>query len=77
MVKSVPIELNKDHQNILNVCSTNACCTKSLLKRKLNWPNYRIEEVLKLMLQEGMVWTDDQAGDEIVYWFPSLWNNKE
>jgi len=48
------------------------------LKKKLGWTEYRIKDVLELMLQEGMMWTDEQfdsSPPETVYWIPSLWNN--
>ncbi|ETO29770.1 vacuolar-sorting protein [Reticulomyxa filosa] len=76
MVKSVPVELNRDHSAILGVCSNTACTTVPDIKKNLGWPEHRIKEVLELMLQEGMVWTDDQndQGKETLYWIPSLWN---
>ena len=78
MVKSVPIELNRDHSAILNICNNTACTTMTQLRRKLNWPIYRIEETLDLMLQEGVCWTDEQTpNNEIVYWFPSLWKQNK
>jgi len=79
MVKSVPVELNRDHSAILNICSSTAYTTLSEIKKKLGWPEHRIKEVLELMLQEGMMWTDEQYDgretSETMYWIPSLWNS--
>jgi ESCRT-II complex subunit VPS22 len=40
----------------------------------LNWANARLKSVLDLLLEEGMVWVDNQ-GDTPEYWFPSLFEN--
>ena len=76
MIKSVPIELNRDHCAILNICNDTACTTIIQLKKALNWPIYRIEETLDLMLQQGLAWIDEQAND-LMYWFPSLYMYKK
>jgi len=78
IVKSVPVELNRDNIAILNLCEkNNGCTTTKEIKQQLTWPEYRIDEVLNLMVQEGMVWIDEQSPDgQLVYWIPSLWNNK-
>ena len=73
MVKSVPMEFNRDHSAILSHCQSTACATITQLQRKTKWPLHRIERTLNLMLNEGVAWTDEQGADETVYWFPSLW----
>eukprot|EP01083_Nonionella_stella_P274602 932182_1 len=73
MVKSVPMEFNRDHTTILAHCQSSACCSITQLERKTKWPKQRIEQTLKMMLNEGVAWIDKQGGQETIYWFPSLW----
>eukprot|EP01083_Nonionella_stella_P034256 93802_1 len=73
MVKSVPMEFNRDHTSVLSHCQATACATITQLSRKTKWPEQRIEQTLSMMLNEGVAWIDKQGGDETIYWFPSLW----
>jgi len=75
MVLSVPCELNRDHTAILEQAQATAFVTISGVCRGLSWPRHRVDAVLVLMLQEGMVWIDTQTPDrEPQYWFPSLFS---
>ena len=76
MVKSVPMEFNRDHSQILSHCQATACGTITQLMRKTKWPKTRVEQTLNMMLNEGIAWVDHQGGDETIYWFPSLWEKK-
>eukprot|EP00484_Ammonia_sp_Unknown_P023652 CAMPEP_0197027536 /NCGR_PEP_ID=MMETSP1384-20130603/7434_1 /TAXON_ID=29189 /ORGANISM="Ammonia sp." /LENGTH=242 /DNA_ID=CAMNT_0042456397 /DNA_START=40 /DNA_END=768 /DNA_ORIENTATION=- len=76
MVKSVPMEFNRDHTTVLSHCQQNACATITQLERKTNWTRQRVEQTLNMMLNEGVAWIDKQGGDEVVYWFPSLWQKQ-
>merc|ERR1712233_280273 len=46
MVKSVPMEFNRDHSAILSHCQSSACATITQLQRKTKWPLHRIERTL-------------------------------
>ncbi|GAM23169.1 hypothetical protein SAMD00019534_063440 [Acytostelium subglobosum LB1] len=76
IVQSVPVELNKDHTEVLiKAQSHNGSITAAQLA-KLGWNEQRINNVLDVLLTEGMAWIDDQADTkERLYWFPSLWSN--
>ena len=34
-------------------------------------------DVAQVAYDEGIAWVDNQSGDEVVYWFPSLWEKKD
>lgn len=40
-----------------------------------SWGDQRIDRALKQLVQSGMVWIDDQADPERLYWFPSLFGD--
>ena len=51
--------------------------SESQLKRAPhNWGDQRIDRALKQLVQSGMVWVDDQADAERLYWFPSLFGEE-
>jgi len=73
MVQSVPCELNVDHTTALLLAQESGYVHDSKLKAELGWSKDRIDAVLNLLLQEGMVWVDEQGTEgEYLYWFPSL-----
>lgn len=73
MVVSVPCELNRDHTIVLEAAQASlGYVTAVLIRERLGWDSQRLEAVLDLMRQEGMVWVDLQNGGEPAYWFPSL-----
>ncbi|KAM9992001.1 hypothetical protein ACTFIZ_012658 [Dictyostelium cf. discoideum] len=75
LVQSVPCELNKDHTDIIILAQdNNASITQSLVISKLKWSGERINNVINFLLQESMIWVDEQS-IETIYWFPSLWSN--
>ena len=75
IVQSVPCELNNDHTTAMVCAQEKGFVTASVLRTELSWDDTRIERVMNLLLQQGMVWADDQAENgERAYWFPSLVN---
>eukprot|EP00002_Diphylleia_rotans_P033490 TRINITY_DN7125_c0_g1_i2.p1 TRINITY_DN7125_c0_g1~~TRINITY_DN7125_c0_g1_i2.p1 ORF type:complete len:114 (-),score=16.82 TRINITY_DN7125_c0_g1_i2:251-592(-) len=70
-VQSVPCEFNTDHMEVLRIAEDTGYYTLSQLKTQLGWDDARIQTTMKLLLQEGMVWIDDQGGSEPLYWVPS------
>eukprot|EP00823_Brevimastigomonas_motovehiculus_P003503 TRINITY_DN2143_c0_g1_i1.p1 TRINITY_DN2143_c0_g1~~TRINITY_DN2143_c0_g1_i1.p1 ORF type:complete len:245 (-),score=60.98 TRINITY_DN2143_c0_g1_i1:415-1149(-) len=75
MVASVPCELNKDHMVLLELAQTNeGLVSVSLIQKKYNWDQHRIDTVVNLLLQEGMLWIDNQ-GKDTQYGFPSIFSS--
>jgi hypothetical protein len=47
--------------------------TATRIEAELKWRRDRINNVLELLVREGMAWIDDQhESGERAYWFPSL-----
>ena len=75
IVQSVPCELNNDHTTAMVFAQEKGFITAAVLRQELNWDDRRIEGVMNLLLQQGMVWADDQTENgERAFWFPSLIN---
>ncbi|XP_034943134.1 vacuolar-sorting protein SNF8 [Chelonus insularis] len=74
LVQSIPGELSMDHTAVLQQTSLtgNAFASISLLHRELKWERDRAQKALDHMVKMGLAWLDDQAEDELLYWFPSL-----
>eukprot|EP01095_Lingulamoeba_sp_RSL-Kostka_P006191 TRINITY_DN1924_c0_g1_i1.p1 TRINITY_DN1924_c0_g1~~TRINITY_DN1924_c0_g1_i1.p1 ORF type:complete len:133 (-),score=28.36 TRINITY_DN1924_c0_g1_i1:72-470(-) len=69
MVQSVPHELSTDHLTVLTLVQNEDHITKSLIKQKLNWEDNRIDAIINIMLQSGIIWIDSVEGQEDQYWF--------
>ena len=75
IVQSVPCELNNDHTLAMVHAQEKGFVTATVLRTQLGWDTTRTERVMSLLLQQGMVWADDQTETgERAYWFPSLIN---
>jgi len=75
IVQSVPCELNNDHTTAMVFAQEKGFITASVLRQELSWDDTRIDGVMNLLLQQGMVWADDQTENgERAFWFPSLIN---
>jgi len=73
IVQSVPCELNTDHTTAMVHAQEKGFITASVLRQELGWDDTRIDGVMNLLLQQGMVWADDQTDNgERAFWFPSL-----
>ncbi|CCH59319.1 hypothetical protein TBLA_0B04850 [Henningerozyma blattae CBS 6284] len=70
-LRSVPNELTSDQTKILEICSILGYSSISLLKANLDWKTIRSRSVLKEMVSNGLLWVDEQAGNETLYWDPS------
>mmetsp|Transcript_7951 Transcript_7951/g.13793 ORF Transcript_7951/g.13793 Transcript_7951/m.13793 type:complete len:247 (-) Transcript_7951:236-976(-) len=71
LIQFVPLELDNDHAQILDLASKTGWVTKSQIAAKLGWGDMRIEKVLQPFLRQSMTWVDDQEGER-QFWFPSL-----
>lgn len=75
IVQSVPCELNNDHTTAMLYAQEKGFVTATVLNTELGWDRTRTDGVMNLLLQQGMVWADDQSETgERAYWFPSLVN---
>lgn len=70
-LRSVPNEITGDQTKILEVCSIMGYASISLLRANFQWDAVRGRSVLEDMAANGMLWIDNQAGNEILYWDPS------
>lgn len=63
-----------DHTAVLQQASSsgNAHVSKSILMKELRWEGTRAQKALDHMVKEGLAWLDNQAEEEPLYWFPSL-----
>ncbi|KAF2912055.1 hypothetical protein DAI22_11g227266 [Oryza sativa Japonica Group] len=71
LVRSVPTELNKDHNGILELAQAEGFVTVEQVKRKFSWSTGRAIDVLETLLKEGLAMIDDGHRDgKRRYWFP-------
>ncbi|OWR45957.1 vacuolar-sorting protein SNF8 [Danaus plexippus] len=76
LVQSIPGELNLDQTLVLQKASGlgKAWISKSVLINDLGWNETRAQNALNHMVKEGLAWVDSQDDNEILYWFPSMFN---
>ncbi|KAI5058956.1 hypothetical protein GOP47_0025275 [Adiantum capillus-veneris] len=73
MVRSVPTELNKDHNLILELAQVRGFVTVEEVERALSWPHGRAIDSLEVLLKEGLAMVDDGDADgKRRYWFPCI-----
>ncbi|KAM0943525.1 putative winged helix-like DNA-binding domain superfamily, Snf8/Vps36 family [Dioscorea sansibarensis] len=73
LVRSVPTELNKDHNAILEMAQTHGYVTVEEVERKHSWSSGRAIDVLMSLLEEGLAMIDDGHRDgKRRYWFPCV-----
>ncbi|KAL3639952.1 hypothetical protein CASFOL_014920 [Castilleja foliolosa] len=71
LVRSVPTELNKDHNEILELAQGQGFVTVDEVERRLSWSSGRATDALETLLEEGLAMIDDGAKDgRRRYWFP-------
>ena len=58
MVLSLPLELNKDHEDIIGEAQDSGFVTQQSMMRVAGWPKMRFDIALKPLLQDGIVWLD-------------------
>ncbi|XP_028416209.1 vacuolar-sorting protein SNF8-like [Dendronephthya gigantea] len=75
IVQSVPGELNMDHTTVLQLAQATSYISLSAVKSQLGWEEKRAVHVVDHMIQEGMIWIDDQDPNERLYWFPGLFKD--
>ncbi|PHT36432.1 Vacuolar protein sorting-associated protein 22 -like protein 1 [Capsicum baccatum] len=73
LVRSVPTELNKDHNEILELAQAQGFVTVDEVQKRLNWSSGRTTDALETLLEEGFAMIDDGRRDgKRRYWFPCV-----
>ncbi|XP_052208453.1 vacuolar protein sorting-associated protein 22 homolog 1 [Diospyros lotus] len=73
LVRSVPTELNKDHNEILELAQGQGFVTVEEVERRLSWSSGRATDALETLLDEGLAMIDDGHRDgKRRYWFPCV-----
>ncbi|XP_057975854.1 vacuolar protein sorting-associated protein 22 homolog 1 isoform X3 [Malania oleifera] len=73
LVRSVPTELNKDHNEILELAQAHGFVTVEEVERQLSWSSGRAIDALETLLEEGLAMIDDGHRDgKRRYWFPCV-----
>ncbi|KAF3955399.1 hypothetical protein ACB098_06G040600 [Castanea mollissima] len=76
LVRSVPTELNKDHNEILELAQAQGFVTVEEVERRLSWTSGRAIDALDTLLDEGLAMLDDGHRDgKHRYWFPCISSN--
>lgn len=65
MLLSVPVELSTDHFELLAIAQEEGYVSQELLAARSTWPAARFDQVINLLLREGIVWVDDYKGDSL------------
>ncbi|CAN6460193.1 unnamed protein product [Victoria cruziana] len=73
LVRSVPTELNKDHNELLEIAQSQGYVTVEEVEKNLGWPHGRVIDALETLLKEGLAMVDDGHRDrKRRYWFPCV-----
>ncbi|OMP04448.1 Biopterin transport-related protein BT1 [Corchorus olitorius] len=73
LVRSVPTELKKDHNEILELAQAQGYVTVDEVERRLSWTHGRAIDALDTLLEEGLAMIDDGHRDgKRRYWFPCV-----
>ncbi|XP_031376493.1 vacuolar protein sorting-associated protein 22 homolog 1 [Punica granatum] len=73
LVRSVPTELNKDHNEIIELAQGQGYVTVDEVERRLSWTSGRAIDTLETLLDEGFAMIDDGHRDgKRRYWFPCV-----
>jgi ESCRT-II complex subunit VPS22 len=73
LVRSVPTELNKDHNQILELAQGQGFVIVEEVQRRLSWTSGRVIDALETLLEEGLAMIDNGHKDgKCRYWFPCV-----
>ncbi|XP_073011547.1 vacuolar protein sorting-associated protein 22 homolog 1 [Typha latifolia] len=73
LIRSVPTELNRDHNEILEVAQGQGYATVEQVEKTLSWSSGRAADALETLLKEGLAMIDDGHRDgKRRYWFPCV-----
>lgn len=72
MVQSVPGELSMQETAVMTLAADkNGFVSAQLIMDQLKWNEFRTQQALDKIVGDGLAWIDKQ-GNEVTYWFPSL-----
>ena len=63
MVLSLPMELNKDHEDIINEAQDEGFVNEQSMSRSCGWSSERFNITIRPLLQDGIVWLDIHKGN--------------
>ncbi|CAM6097855.1 unnamed protein product [Calypogeia fissa] len=73
LIRSVPTELNKDHNQILELAQAQGYVTVEDVQQSLSWTTGRVTDALEALLKEGLAMIDDgHPSGRRHYWFPCV-----
>mmetsp|Transcript_32144 Transcript_32144/g.80686 ORF Transcript_32144/g.80686 Transcript_32144/m.80686 type:complete len:215 (-) Transcript_32144:56-700(-) len=73
MIRSVPLELNRDHEVVIAIAERKGSVSVSDLLSGEHWSRERMNLVMAYLLREGLCWVDKKAPDgQAVFYFPSF-----
>ncbi|KAL3683962.1 hypothetical protein R1sor_001984 [Riccia sorocarpa] len=73
LVRSVPTELNKDHNQIIEAAQSEGYVTAEDIVNRFSWRRGRVVDALETLMKDGLVMVDDGHPDgKRRYWFPCV-----
>lgn len=72
-IVSVPLEINNDATDLINLGDQHGYVSAPLLQQKMNWNQERFDRAITPMISEGLVWVDAQTGGAPHFFFASMW----
>jgi len=68
---SVPVELNRDHEELVEEAQKNEYVSERTFVECYGWTHERFSFAITPLLREGIVWVDEHEGT-LTFYFPSL-----
>jgi ESCRT-II complex subunit VPS22 len=62
LVLSVPLEVNRDHSDLMMVAQEIGYVSRPTMQSLYGWTSERFDRSIEPLLQEGIVWVDNQEG---------------
>ncbi|CAD5324609.1 unnamed protein product [Arabidopsis thaliana] len=73
LVRTVPTELNKDHNQMLELALSQGFVIVEEVQRRLSWTSGRVIDALETLLEEGLAMINNGDKDgKCRYWFPCV-----
>lgn len=66
MLLSVPLELNRDHEDLVSVAQDTGYVTAALMRGHYGWSQDRFDQAIEPLLLEGIVWIDVFQGKSVM-----------
>ncbi len=72
LVKFIPLELSSDPKLLLESIGFEGVETKENLIKKLNWPESRVDDVLRFLIEKGICKAENNSLSSEKFYFPGL-----